>query len=68
MNFSFSPVLLLPKMKINMATDDNYFTVGMVVSCKTCHGQNVQGEVLAFDYNSKVLVISILSYYALFLV
>ncbi|KAK2164292.1 hypothetical protein LSH36_66g03012 [Paralvinella palmiformis] len=44
-------------MKINMATDDNYFTVGMVVSCKTCHGQNVQGEVLAFDYNSKVLVI-----------
>jgi hypothetical protein len=37
-----------------------YFDVGMVVSCVTCHDQPIQGEVMAFDYPSKMLVISIL--------
>jgi hypothetical protein len=37
-----------------------YFDVGMIVACVTCHDQQIQGEVVAFDYPSKMLVISIL--------
>jgi len=44
------------KMKI-MADSDNYFSIGMIVSCTTCHGQNIEGEVVAFDYSSKMLAI-----------
>jgi hypothetical protein len=36
-----------------------YFNVGMVVACVTCHDQRIQGEVVAFDYPSKMLIISI---------
>lgn len=37
-----------------------YVTVGSQVSCLTCLGEQVQGEVLAFDYQSKMLILSIL--------
>ena len=46
-------------MKINMA-DNEYFPVGMILSCTTCTGQKIQGEVMAFDYQTKVLALSIL--------
>ncbi|GLD60109.1 protein LSM12 homolog A [Lates japonicus] len=34
-----------------------YFSVGSHVSCLTCLGQRVQGEVVAFDYQSKMLTL-----------
>lgn len=37
-----------------------YFSVGSHVSCITCLGQRLQGEVVAFDYPSKMLTLSIL--------
>ncbi|XDV13514.1 hypothetical protein PO909_001901 [Leuciscus waleckii] len=37
-----------------------YFSVGSHVSCLTCLGQRLQGEVVAFDYPSKMLTLSIL--------
>lgn len=37
-----------------------YFSVGSHVSCLTCLGQRLQGEVVAFDYQSKMLTLSIL--------
>jgi small nuclear ribonucleoprotein (snRNP)-like protein len=35
-------------------------TAGSRVSCTTCNGDKVEGEVLAFDNNHKILVLSIL--------
>ncbi|KAI0239336.1 LSM12-like protein A [Lamellibrachia satsuma] len=43
-------------MKIDMAEGD-YFNPGMIVACTTCHGQKVEGEVMAFDYQSKVIAL-----------
>lgn len=37
-----------------------YFSVGSHVACVTCLGQRLQGEVVAFDYQSKMLTLSIL--------
>ncbi|KAG1933370.1 protein LSM12 [Pimephales promelas] len=34
-----------------------YFSVGSHVSCLTCLGQRLQGEVVAFDYPSKMLTL-----------
>jgi len=34
-----------------------YFTPGSVVKCVTCHGKSVSGEVVAFDPNSRFLVL-----------
>ncbi|XP_065133851.1 protein LSM12 homolog B [Paramisgurnus dabryanus] len=34
-----------------------YFNVGSRVSCLTCLGQRLQGEVVAFDYPSKMLTL-----------
>jgi len=39
--------------------EPEYFSVGMVVACVTCHDQRIQGEVVAFDHPSKMLIISI---------
>jgi len=39
-----------------MATDE-YFTVGSVVTCTTCLNNQVEGEVLAFDQHTKMLII-----------
>ena len=43
-----------------MATGDPIFQVGMILGCTTCHGQKLQGEVMAFDYPTKMLALSIL--------
>lgn len=48
------------KMKINMAQDGEYFSIGSIVCCTTCYNQKIQGEVLAFDEGTKMLAISIL--------
>ncbi|XP_064647642.1 protein LSM12-like [Lineus longissimus] len=43
-------------MKINMAEGD-YFNIGSTIACTTCHGQKIQGEVIAFDYGSRMLAL-----------
>lgn len=40
-----------------MAAPGEYFNVGSHVSCLTCLGQRLQGEVVAFDYPSKMLTL-----------
>ena len=55
----YSPILVGRKMKI-MAQEGEYFNIGSIVSCTTCYNQKLQGEVLAFDVESKMLAISIL--------
>ncbi|XP_054724547.1 protein LSM12-like [Uloborus diversus] len=45
-------------MKCTMAEDAeefNLFSVGTIVSCKTCFGDDFEGEVIAFDYQTKIL-------------
>lgn len=42
------------------APPGEYFSVGSQVSCRTCQEQRLQGEVVAFDYQSKMLALSIL--------
>ncbi|XP_060066989.1 protein LSM12-like [Ylistrum balloti] len=44
-------------MKIEMAQDGEYFSIGSIVSCTTCYNQKIQGEVLAFDEGTKMLAI-----------
>ena len=41
--------------------EGEYFTPGMIVSCTTCHGLKVQGEVMAFDLGTKIIALSILT-------
>jgi len=43
-------------MKINMA-EGEYFTPGMIVRCTTCHGLEVEGEVMAFDLGTKIIAL-----------
>jgi len=43
-----------------MAAVSDCFSIGSTVACTTCHKQNIEGEVLAFDQNSKMLILSIL--------
>ncbi|KAM8947544.1 protein LSM12 [Pelodytes ibericus] len=40
-----------------MAAPGEYFSVGSQVSCRTCHETRLQGEVVAFDYQSKMLAL-----------
>ncbi|XP_043359427.1 protein LSM12 homolog isoform X2 [Dermochelys coriacea] len=40
-----------------MAAPGEYFSVGSQVSCRTCQEQRLQGEVVAFDYPSKMLAL-----------
>ena len=40
-----------------MATDLEFFNVGTVVSCKTCLNKEIEGEVLAFDANTRMLIL-----------
>jgi len=37
---------------------NDYFYPGSIVKCVTCYGAEVQGEVIAFDHNTKILVLS----------
>jgi len=36
------------------------FSIGSTVVCTTCFNEEVEGEVLAFDHNTKMLILSIL--------
>ena len=40
-----------------MATDLEFFNVGTLVSCKTCLDKEIEGEVLAFDANTRMLIL-----------
>ncbi|XP_072254225.1 protein LSM12-like [Pyxicephalus adspersus] len=40
-----------------MAAPGEYFSVGSQVSCRTCQETRLQGEVVAFDYQSKMLAL-----------
>lgn len=43
-----------------MAGASDYFSIGSTVACKTCYNQDIEGEVLAFDPQTKMLILSIL--------
>uniref|UniRef100_A0A182LX51 AD domain-containing protein n=1 Tax=Anopheles culicifacies TaxID=139723 RepID=A0A182LX51_9DIPT len=36
------------------------FTIGSIVECTTCFEANIEGEVMAFDQQTKMLILSIL--------
>jgi len=40
-----------------MATDLEFFNVGTIVSCKTCLDKEIEGEVLAFDATTRMLIV-----------
>ncbi|XP_058468076.1 LSM12 homolog A [Malaya genurostris] len=37
------------------------FSIGSTVACTTCYNQNIEGEVLAFDQQTKMLILKCLS-------
>ena len=43
-----------------MAGASDWFSIGSTVLCKTCHEKEIEGEVLAFDPQTKMLILSIL--------
>lgn len=43
-----------------MAGVSDYFSIGSTVACKTCYEKEIEGEVLAFDQQTKMLILSIL--------
>lgn len=43
-----------------MAGVSDCFGIGSIVSCKTCYNKEIEGEVLAFDPQTKMLILSIL--------
>lgn len=45
---------------LSMAGVSDYFSIGSTVACKTCYNQEIEGEVLAFDPQTKMLILSIL--------
>lgn len=47
---------------LKMAGVSECFNIGSVVACKTCYEKEIEGEVLAFDPQTKMLILSILSY------
>ncbi|KAK3108098.1 hypothetical protein FSP39_001151 [Pinctada imbricata] len=44
-------------MKITMAQEGEFFSIGSSVACTTCYNQKLQGEVVAFDEGTKMLAI-----------
>ncbi|XP_014231753.1 protein LSM12 homolog A-like [Trichogramma pretiosum] len=40
-----------------MAGVSDYFSIGSTVSCKTCYDKEIEGEVLAFDQQTKMLIL-----------
>ncbi|XP_013773001.1 protein LSM12 homolog [Limulus polyphemus] len=44
-------------MKVSMAEDGEYFSIGSIITCKTCFSQKVEGEVVAFDHQTKMLML-----------
>ncbi|XP_070566403.1 protein LSM12-like [Ptychodera flava] len=48
---------MLIKMATPNETSDSFFKVGSYVTCTTCHGQKVEGEVMAFDVPTRMLAL-----------
>lgn len=46
--------------KFKMSSISDCFNIGSMVSCRTCYHKDVEGEVLAFDAQTKILILSIL--------
>ena len=44
----------------NMADDGDIIGIGSTVFCKNCFGEEITGEVIAFERQTKFLVLSIL--------
>ncbi|EDV38548.1 uncharacterized protein Dana_GF19377 [Drosophila ananassae] len=42
---------------VNVNAVNDCFTIGSTVVCTTCFNEEVEGEVLAFDHNSKMLIL-----------
>lgn len=47
-------------IKSKMAGVSDCFGIGSIVACKTCYNKEIEGEVLAFDPQTKMLILSIL--------
>lgn len=45
------------KLMRRMATDLEFFNVGTTVTCRTCLDKEVEGEVLAFDSATRMLIL-----------
>lgn len=43
-----------------MAAVSDCFSIGSMVSCTTCFKKTIEGEVMAFDQMTKMLILSIL--------
>lgn len=44
---------------LTMADDaDNVFVASSIVNCVTCYGETIEGEVIAFDYQKRILILS----------
>ncbi|ELU10334.1 hypothetical protein CAPTEDRAFT_176694 [Capitella teleta] len=37
--------------------DGDCFNIGMILTCTTCRGQKINGEVVAFDYDARLLIL-----------
>lgn len=46
--------------KWKMNSFNECFNIGSIVSCRTCYHKEIEGEVLAFDAPTKILILSIL--------
>ncbi len=44
--------------EILSASADDYFPAGCTVTCKTCAGKVLEGEVMAFDPATRILIMS----------
>lgn len=42
---------------MKIMAENEYFSIGSIVSCTTCYQQKIQGEVIAFDLGTKMLAI-----------
>ena len=40
--------------------EDDFLNIGTKIVCKTCHGQEIKGEVTGFDEATKMVILSIL--------
>ncbi|PSN45086.1 Protein LSM12 [Blattella germanica] len=44
-------------MRQKMAGANEYFGIGSIVACRTCYNKEIEGEVLAFDPQTKMLIL-----------
>lgn len=51
------------KMATGDAKDTKDIPPGTKVVCTTCFDEKIEGEVVAFDYGAKIIIISILCFF-----